>query len=283
MTQEWWETPVATTGDEVRRRHEANRACWDQAAVHYTARVAETIRLLRDGGSSLHPVERGLLGDLRGWCRRAVHLQCASGRDTLSLWREGAGEVVGIDISPVHIDNARRAASALDAPASWHCCDVLDAPHELDATADLVYTGRGAICWIHDIHGWARVVARLLAPGGLLALFDDHPASFLFDPDLDHLAYSGTAYFDASSAGRGWSPGYIADLLVPDDQLAVWHDRTWTLGEIFAALRRAGLVVEHLGEHPEPYYDAFPRLPRELQRRIPQTFSLLARRPRDAA
>jgi len=48
------------------------------------------------GGSNLHPIERANLGDLRPWCRAAIHLQCASGRDTLSLWNEGAGRVVGV-------------------------------------------------------------------------------------------------------------------------------------------------------------------------------------------
>ncbi|MGH3441739.1 MAG: hypothetical protein ACRDUY_06790 [Nitriliruptorales bacterium] len=35
----------------------------------------------------------------------------------------------------------------------------------------------------------------------------------------------------------------------------------------------------HLGEHPHPYWDSFPRLDDEQVARLPQTFSLLARKP----
>ena len=46
----------------------------------------------------------------------------------------------------------------------------------------------------------------------------------------------------------------------------------------FQALVRAGLRVQHFGEHPDPYWDEFPRLKPELRGRIPMTFSLLARK-----
>src|SRR5512146_3287535 len=77
---------------EVRARHEANRAGWNEGAIHYTHHIQETIAFLRAGGSNLHPIERrnlvGRLGDFYTWCKTAIHLQCASGRDTLSLWVE---------------------------------------------------------------------------------------------------------------------------------------------------------------------------------------------------
>ena len=81
----------------------------------------EAIELIRGGGSNLFPEEVELLGDLGG-CRRAIHLQCAGGRDTLSLWRLGAGEVVGIDLSPRMIDLAERLTAATGAPATWFVC-----------------------------------------------------------------------------------------------------------------------------------------------------------------
>ena len=48
--------------------------------------------------------------------------------------------------------------------ATWVEADVLDVPHELDGTADLLYTGRGAIIWLQDLDRWAAVLRRLLAP-----------------------------------------------------------------------------------------------------------------------
>jgi SAM-dependent methyltransferase len=271
--------PLASQPEEVRARHAANRIGWNEGATHYTATLDATLAFLREGGSSLHPIERANLGDLRSWCASAIHLQCASGRDTLSLWNEGVAQVVGVDISDVHIANARRLSAALNAPATWYCCDVLDTPHDLDGSADLVYTGRGALCWLHDLTSWAAVVARLLKSGGIFHILDDHPVSWLFDQAAATLVASGIDYFAHSEMSRGWPTSYIGDLNRPIEQHAVKYERLWPLASIFQALSGAGLVVEHLGEHPDPYWDAFPNLGAEQACRMPLTFSLRARRP----
>ncbi len=272
------EAPAATAS-EVRARHAANRAAWNEAADHYARRLDKAIAALGAGKSTLHPVERANLGDLKAWCGTAIHLQCASGEDTLSLWLEGARRVVGVDISDVHIANARRLGEALGAPASWHRCDVLDAPGELDGTADLVYTGRGALCWLHDLDGWARVIHRLLRPGGRFHVLDDHPCAYLFDMEADRLVPSGLSYFDHAEWSQGWPSIYIDDLAKPAAEQARKHERMWMISTVFRALTKAGLAVEHLGEHAQGYWDNFPNLPPELRATLPLTFSLMARKP----
>ena len=270
--------PIARDAHEVRARHEDNRIAWNQGATRYAAELDETIAFIRGGGSNLHPIERANLGDLRRWCRVAIHLQCASGRDTLSLWNEGVERVIGVDISEVHIANARRLNEAVGAPAAWYCCDVLDTPHELDGVADLVYTGRGALCWLHDLNGWAAVVYRLLKPGGVLHVFDDHPVAWLFDPNAEMLVASGTNYFEHAEWNRGWPNSYLGDLGKPVEQHAIKHERLWPLAAIFTALRGAGLAVELFGEYPDNFWDSFPGLRAEFRGRIPMTFAMLARR-----
>jgi hypothetical protein len=125
-TSRWRVVPPAQNEEDVRSRHESSRAAWNEGASHYTAGNEERIAELRAGRSNLHPVERAMLSDLGSWCDTAIHLQCASGRDTLSLWLEGATRVVGVDISDVHIENARLTSEALAAPAEWCRCDILD-------------------------------------------------------------------------------------------------------------------------------------------------------------
>ena len=186
---------------DVRARHAANRAGWNEGARHYTAEISDTIAFIQEGCSNLHPIERRNLGDLHAWCGTAIHLQCASGRDTLSLLNEGVARVVGLDISDVHIENARQTSAGLAAlgrlvSADWVRCDVLDAPHSLDASADLVYTGRGALCWLHDLQTYAQVVARLLKPGGVYHVLDDHPFTNLYDSEANELVFRGVSYFD---------------------------------------------------------------------------------------
>ena len=104
---------------DVRGMHAANRLAWDEAAERYEGWLEEAIALIGGGGTNLFPVELELIGDLRGRCRRAIHLQCAGGRDTLSLWNQGAAEVVGIDFSPRMLELATRLSEAVGAPARW--------------------------------------------------------------------------------------------------------------------------------------------------------------------
>src|SRR6187402_3247974 len=167
--------PTAAELGDVPTMHAANRAAWDEAAERYEGWFDEAVTLIRSGGVNLFGAEVDLIGDLHGRCRRAIHLQCAGGRDTLSLWNLGADEVVGVDFSPRMLDLARRLTQATGAPATWVEADVLGVPHDLDGTADLLYTGRGAILWLQDLDAWAAVLRRLLAPDGRLVIFDGHP------------------------------------------------------------------------------------------------------------
>jgi SAM-dependent methyltransferase len=260
--------------------HAANRSAWDEAAERYEGWFDEAVALIRAGGSNLFGVEHDLLGDLRaaGGTGRAIHLQCAGGRDTLSLWTAGAREVVGIDFSARMLDVARRLSDALSAPARWIEADVLDAPGDLDGTADLVYTGRGSLIWLHDLDAWARVVRRLLGPDGRFVCFEGHPAEWLFDADEDgRLMATDYDYFGGVEASRGWAPEYIARLSIPDGEQHGKFARAWTLGEIVTAVAGAGLRIERLEEYPVDWWAGHRDLRPEDRGRIPLSFGLVAR------
>jgi SAM-dependent methyltransferase len=266
----------------VSEMHQANRIGWNEGAEAYEAVVERDIEFLRNGGKNLEPPELRYLVDLSSWCGRAVHLQCAGGRDTLSVWNQGAREVVGVDISERMLDCARRKSEALGAPARWIHSDVLETPEELNGTADLVYTGRGALCWIQDLEAWAGVPARLLKPGGRLYIYEGHPICWIWDmgasePRLD--AVYGDYFCAEVMKGQGWPETYIGDLGKPSEEHAFKYERQWNLGQVVTTLVRAGLVVEALEEHPDPFWEAFPNWPKDVLRRIPQTYSLLMRKP----
>jgi SAM-dependent methyltransferase len=267
---------------DVRAMHAATRRAWDEAAERYEGWFAEAVELIRSGGCNLFPVEQELIGDLRGRCRRAIHLQCAGGRDTLSLWNLGADEVVGVDFSPRMLALAARLAEATGAPAIWVECDVLDTPHDLDGTADLLYTGRGAIIWLQDLDAWAAVLNRLLAPDGRLVIFDGHPAEWLFDADEDgRWIVTEYDYFGGPEASRGWAPEYIDRLSIPEDEQHEKFARAWTLGEIVTALLGAGLRLERVTEHPVDWWAGHRDVRPEERGRVPLSFSIVARRGAD--
>jgi SAM-dependent methyltransferase len=264
---------------DVRTMHAANQAAWDEAAERYVGWLAEAIELIRSGGTNLLPPELELIGDLHGRCRRAIHLQCAGGRDTLSLWNLGADEVIGLDFSPRMLDLAGRLTEATGAPARWIQADVLDAPHELDGTADLLYTGRGSLMWLQDLDAWAAVLDRLLAPAGRLIIFEGHPAEWLFDVDEDGRWFATDYdYFAGPEASKGWSPGYIDRLSIDEADQSWKFARSWTLGEIVTALVGAGLRLERLTEHPTDWWGGHADVRPEDQGRIPLSFSVVARR-----
>ena len=162
---------------DVPAMHAANRAAWDEAAERYEGWFDEAAALIRSGGTNLFGAEVELIGDLHGRCRRAIHLQCAGGRDTLSLWNHGAAEVVGVDFSPRMLDLAARLAAATGAPARWVLSDVLDTPHELDGTGDVdLYVRKDAAATlVRAVENGATVVFELrdIEAGERQATIDD--------------------------------------------------------------------------------------------------------------
>jgi SAM-dependent methyltransferase len=264
---------------DVAAMHASNQAAWDEAAERYERWLPEATELIKSGGTNLLPPELEAIGDLHGTCRRAIHLQCAGGRDTLSLWNLGADEVVGIDFSSRMLELAERLSTAVGAPARWIRADVLDTPHELDGTGDLVYTGRGSLVWLQDLDAWAAVLHRLLAPTGRLVLFEGHPIEWLFDVDDDgHWIATDYDYFAGPEASKGWAPEYIDRLSIPEAEQAWKFARSWTLGEVLTALARAGLRFEQIAEHPTDWWGGHADVRPEERGRIPLSYSVVARR-----
>ena len=256
----------------MRQEHLDNAVWWNETADWYGRR--NDLELLRTGGSTLFPHERAILGDLDSWCRRAIHLQCSHGADALSLLNEGASEVIGIDISESLLAYAREKAKALNANAKWVRADILETPHDLDGTADLVYTGKGAIAWMMDLDAWAKVVARLLKPGGKFFLYEGHPLDWVWDETADTYVLDATFgdYFSTKlrtslfTAKTASSPKY----------------RQWTLAQTINSLIAAGLVIDRLMEYPEHFWNHHPNISQDTSRRLPHTFAVLAHKPADS-
>ncbi|NLG26805.1 MAG: class I SAM-dependent methyltransferase, partial [Chloroflexi bacterium] len=133
--------------DNLTHLHRETGRTWDVTAALYERDEPRDIERLRAGWTSILPAELPLLREYLP-CGRALHLQCAGGVDTLSLWKLGARLVIGVDISERMIAVAKRKASDLGAPATFVACDVLDTPRAFDRTANLLYTGKGALPWM---------------------------------------------------------------------------------------------------------------------------------------
>ncbi len=71
--------------------------------------------------------------------------------------------------------SVRGIAGRCGLPAPFVRSDVHGAAQALGERFDVVCTGVGALVWLPDPPRWARVVADLLVPGGVLHLREDHP------------------------------------------------------------------------------------------------------------
>jgi SAM-dependent methyltransferase len=196
------------------------------------------------------------LGDVRGV--RGVHLQCHIGTDTLSLARLGA-DMTGLDFSPASLAEARRLAERAGPPVTFTEADVHDAVGVLGAGAfGLVFTGVGALCWLPDVHRWARVVAGLLEPGGRLFLREGHPMLWaLDDTRADGLLAVDHPYFEREEP-LVWEEGGTHVATDATFTHNVSHSWNHGLGEIISALLDSGMAVTGFTEHDSVPWDALP-------------------------
>lgn len=259
----------------------ATEAAWDRAAAKYCAEFDRDVALLRSGGHALLEPELECLGDLTR-CGTAIHLQCSHGLDALSLANLGVTSIIGVDVSREMLALATRKAAAVGRAARWIHAEVLALPAELDATADLVYTGKGAIPWVSDLGPWARGIFRILRPGGRLFVYEGHPLNWVWDPAAPHhqLRPDGRGYLDTAPRANDDFPARAVETHTPaGDVVQLAWEYQWTLGQVVTALSEAGLRIERLAEYAAHFWPQFEAIPLAEQARLPHSYSLLAHRP----
>ncbi|WP_344144021.1 class I SAM-dependent methyltransferase [Kribbella yunnanensis] len=221
-------------------RVEGNRAGWDlRALAHAGGASLYDVDGFRAGGSSLRPFELEALGDVRG--KRLLHLMCHFGLDTLSWARLGAA-VTGLDFSAAAIAAARQLADEVGLAARFVQADVYDAADVLEEQYDIVIATYGVLMWLPDLAEWARVVARLLRPGGVLFVGEFHPQQGQIDDDLRITS----SYFRTQPREVQVSASYTGQEL-PTHTQTTWP---WTISGLLNALIDAGLHINRLDEHP---------------------------------
>ena len=242
-----------------------NRIAWETASEKYVHEHDELLEQARTT-SSLVECELELLRPLLASSPDVVHLQSGNGLDDIALVAEGARSVVGVDFSEVAATAAQRRADELGVACRYVVAELPGAPLRAGC-ADLVYTGKGALIWMPDLRAWAADVARLVRPGGHLFVHEAHPAVPLWTWDTDEPRIRpDRGYFERS---------HVNDT-VPGNGAVEWQA---TLGEIITAVIGAGLELRHVAEHPEPFWRWGDLDAAAWRGRLPNTFTLLARKP----
>ena len=248
---------------------ERNRHAWNAIAAVRERAMWPAAAFFAAGGSLLDERVRAVAGDVAD--RTVLHLQCATGEETLS-WAVVGARVVGVDISDAQIAIAEQKARDARLDVRFVASDVYELPADLQqGSFDLVYTATGVLVWLPDIVRWAEIVAAALKPGGRFILFEAHPvAQILWATDgkleiISDYFGRGVPEFD-----QGW--GHFAGA---EDATETKVQFSWPLGDIVTALARAGLRIESLAEYPSDAEWRFGPLLGQVSR-LPGEFLLVA-------
>ncbi|MFI5691935.1 class I SAM-dependent methyltransferase [Kribbella sp. NPDC051586] len=241
-----------------------NRVVWERASGKHVREYDELLEAARGDGLLLER-ELELLAPVLAERPVVVHLQSGHGLDDVGLVKAGAERVVGIDYSSVAAGAAQRRADELGMACRYVVAEVPGVPVR-DASADLVYTGKGALIWMRDIDAWARDIARVLRPGGRLFMYEGHPAVPLWTWDNDEPRIRPDRSYFAESHVNDTFPGNGA------------REWQWNLGQIVTAITRAGLHLEALEEYAEPFWRPQDDTNAAAwSGRLPNSYALLAR------
>jgi ubiquinone/menaquinone biosynthesis C-methylase UbiE len=263
---------------------EANRRHWDEVTPIHIASKFYDVDSFRAGKSTLLPIELEEVGDVAG--KTMLHLQCHFGMDTLSWARKGA-RITGVDFSPAAIAAARGLAADLGIAARFIESNVYSVPEVLDEQFDIVFVSYGALVWLPDIVGWARVCARYVKPGGFLYLLDGHPAQSTFwDSESAYALRISHDYFQEGATREEYDGTYAERRALIENR--VTYEFTHPLGATVTAVTESGLSIEFLHEFPCAAWEAVPGLEHKDDGywwvppdapQVPLMFSLRARRP----
>jgi len=224
---------------------EVNRRMWDERVPIHVRSDFYDVEGFRAGQPQVQPFEVDELGALGG-CR-LLHLQCHFGLDTLDLVRmHPTLSAVGLDFSEPALETARQLAAELELGdrVRFVQADVRDAVATVGSGEfDVIYTGKGALCWLPDLNEWAAQCATLLRPGGWLYVCEFHPVGSCLDEDQPTVKYD---YFD-TEAIEDQTVGTYADLAAQTVH-NVSYEWQHSLAQVFEGILGAGFEMRFFHE-----------------------------------
>ncbi len=260
MSYDAEQTKAVMPPKNIEEAFSENLHSWDSISnLHAQGSGASFYRIdeFLNGECKLGPWEIDELGEVTG--KELLHLQCHIGTDTLSWARRGA-IVTGLDFSPKAIIEAKRFADILDIDdAKFVVSSVKDAAANLDNKKfDIIYTGRGAICWLPDLDEWASVCSTLIKPGGVLYFEETHPTLDLLDlVETKEGKFLSPQYNPFSKQPVSFEgQGSYADRNAATE-ITRCHCWDHGFGEIISSLISHGFKIELLNERYESFFMPF--------------------------
>lgn len=259
---------------------DANRLAWNASAPHHKAaiRYRDILEGFKQPGySCLDDVLRAQLNDLGVAGKDVAQLCCNNGCEILSVKNLGAARCVGFDQAGEFLEQAVdfRAAAGIDCEFVETDVNKIDSAY--DAAFDIILITIGVFGWMPNLQRFVGVISRLLRPGGVVCIFEQHPILNMMEPydlpnDPTRLVHS---YFKATPFEDEGVILYDGSI-IKEDVKSYWF--VHTLADIMTAFLDKALTIEIFKEYPHNISSAEYDIYNNQAAQLPQSYMLLLRK-----
>jgi SAM-dependent methyltransferase len=240
-----------------------NREAWNEAMpYHQKGRKLDLKEEFKKKTfSQLHSVEIEAFKSIRIKDKRVIHVCCNNGIELISIYRLGARECIGVDISDKAIEEARQFASIAEANCHFIQSDVYELQPDTLGTFDVVYISVGALCWLPNLPRFFKIVGALICSGGHVVIFESHPFTNV-------LAFDGEEGFNPKFPRNAVYSYFRKDPFIFTDGIDYIGGTTYeskphvnfsfTLADIFDGLLSNDIQIQKFQEFPFDIALSFP-------------------------
>ncbi|UHA76188.1 class I SAM-dependent methyltransferase [Paenibacillus sp. 481] len=207
-----------------------NKQSWDESAERFFGRTA-----LPEYGPHAPTEEKLQLFDpLAG--KKVLEVGCGSGHSLLYMLNHGVDEAVGLDLSKVQIETARRVVGD-SVKVKLYESPMEENPGLVENDFDIAYS-IFALGWTLDLHQTLSNVYSYIKPGGSFIFSWEHPLHGLMDYKEGVIYFSESYWEETRNLHKAWAP-----------RPAVYQHRK--LSTYLNELIRVGFTIEQVIEDVE--------------------------------
>lgn len=162
----------------------SNLAAWEEAApIHERHRLKTLLEHVRQPGFSvLDETATQTLTRLGVKGSSVAQVCCNTGVELLSCKSLGAARCVGFDGASGFVSQGIALNKAAELDVEFVCCEAHEIPERYNAGFDIVMITIGVLGWMPDIDRFFAKIAKLLAPGGVILIYEHHPVLMMLEP-----------------------------------------------------------------------------------------------------
>ena len=258
----------------------ANLTAWEEVApIHARHNQSALLeRVSKPVFSVLDDTATTQLQNLRVNGKNVAQACCNNGIELLSCKSLGAARCVGFDGAQGFVDQGTELAKASGQDVEFVCCEAHAIPSEYHGRFDIVMITIGVLGWMPDIDRFFSEIAKLLAPDGVIFIYEHHSILQMFEPGQAdepvkwELSYfREEAYIDESGLDYYGGESYGA---TPNASFS--HK----MSDIIMGCINSGLTLEYFEELPQHISNTWWNV-EHSGIGLPMSFVLVVRKPKE--